>query len=148
MKSVNALARRGRGRIIPHRRGGVYIYVPVEVSGDTSFPFKEKGDVSVHVRGRQLIIEDQHKETVYRKEVEDNYRAYLGAKNELVKEHTGKFVIIARGRIVCVTDSAEEAVKTADEEEPGAEHRILWKVGEDEEVRVRRIAGSWLRRVR
>jgi len=31
-------------------------------------------------------------------------------------------VVIARGRIVCTADSAEKAVKIADEEEPGAEH--------------------------
>ncbi|MEM2936382.1 MAG: hypothetical protein QW231_04300 [Candidatus Bathyarchaeia archaeon] len=142
------MARRGRGRITPHRRGGVYIYVPVEVSGDTSFPFKERGDVSVYVRGHQLVIEEQRKETVYREEAEENYKAYLRAKNELVKEHPGKFVVIARGRKVCIADSAEEAVKIADEEEPGAKHRILWKVGEDEEIRVRRMAGSWLRRRR
>jgi len=145
---VNALAKSGRGRIIPHKRGGVYIYVPVEVSGDTSFPFKERGDVSVHVRGHQLIIEEQRRGAVYRREAEENYRTYLGAKNELVKEHAGKFAIIACGRIVCIADSAGEAVKVADEEELGAEHRILWKVGEDEEIRVRRIAGSWLRRMR
>jgi len=85
---------------------------------------------------------------MFREEAEENYRTYFGAKNELAKEHAGKFVVIARGRIVCVADSAEAAVKIADEEEPGAEHRILWKVGEDEEMRVRRIGGSWLRRMR
>lgn len=51
-------------------------------------------------------------------------------------------MVIARGRTVCIADSAEEAVKMADEKEPGAEQRVLWKVGKDEEIRVRRIAGG------
>lgn len=139
---------KGKGRVIPHKRGGVYIYVPAEVSGDTIFPFKEKHDVLVYVRGRRLIVEDLRREASYVEEAEENRREYLRVKDEMVKEHMGKVAVIAGGGVVCIADSVGEAMKIAGEKAPDARHRIVWKIGEDEKVVVRRIGGSWLRRIR
>lgn len=139
---------KGKGRVIPHKRGGVYIYVPAEVAGDTIFPFKEKHDVLVYVRGHRLIVEALRREASYVEEAEENRREYLRVKDEMVKEHMGKVAVIAGGKVVCIADSVEEAVKIAGKKAPDAKHRILWKIGEDEKVVVRRIGGSWLRRMR
>jgi len=141
------LTKSGKGRVIPHKRGGVYVYVPAEVAGDTAFPFKEGRDVSVYVQDRRLIVEERRGEAGYSEEAEKNRGTYLKLREDLVRDHPGKVAVIAGGRLVCVADSLEEAVKRADEEAPEARHRILWKIGEDEGRRVRRIGGTWLRRL-
>lgn len=139
---------KGRGRVIPHKRGGVYIYVPAEVAGDTSFPFKEKRDALVYVQGGRLIIEEYREEAGYSEERDANYKAYLRAKSDFVEKYRGKVAVIAGGKVVCIADSTDEAVRIADKKEPDVKHRMLWKIGEDEEVKVRKMRGSWLRRLR
>ena len=139
---------KGKGRVIPHKRGGVYIYVPAVVSGDTSFPFKEKRDALVYVRGGRLIVEEFREEAGYSVEMEANYKAYLKVKDDFVEKYGGQFAVIASGKVICMADSMKEAVEIATEKEPDVKHRILWKIGEDEEVKVRKIRGSWLRRLR
>lgn len=139
---------KGKGRVIRHKRGGVYIYVPAEVAGDTSFPFKEKRDTLVYVQGGRLIIEKFREEAEYSEEREANYKAYSKVKDDFIEKYMGKVAAIADGKVICIADSTEEAAKIAAEKEPKAKHRILWKIGEDEEVKVRKIRGSWLRRLR
>ena len=139
---------KGKGRVIRHKRGGVYIYIPAEVAGDTSFPFKEKRDALVYVQGGRLIVEKFREEAEYSEDMETNYKAYLKVKEDFVEKYKGKVAAIANGKVVCIADSTEEAAKIVSEKEPETKHRILWKIGEDEEVRVRKIRGSWLRRLR
>lgn len=47
---------KGKGRILPHVRGGVYIYVSKEVANDSVFPFKEPEDVVVEIKKKELLI--------------------------------------------------------------------------------------------
>lgn len=143
---MNTLTLKGKGRVIPHKRGGVYVYVPAEVAGDSLFPFKEKSDVSVHVQGGRLIVESR-KEMGYVEEAEANYRTYLRLKDSFIKDYPGKVAVIVNGEVICVANSIEESVRIADEKAPAARHRILWKIREDEEIKVRKIGGTWLRRL-
>lgn len=133
--------------MIPHKRGGVYIYIPKDVASDSAFPFKDGGDLSIHIRGDKLLIEPAP-DRRWGEERASNYRAYNRVKEDFLAKHRGKYVAIAGGRVLCVADSAEEAVRLSDEKEANPGHRIIWKVGEDEVVRVRRIGGTWLKRRR
>jgi N-methylhydantoinase A/oxoprolinase/acetone carboxylase beta subunit len=142
------LTAKGKGRVIPHKRGGVYIYVPAEVAGDTLFPFKEKCDALVYIQGKRLIVEKFFEVSGINEERDANYKAYLRVKEDFMKKHAGKFAVITNGKVVCIADSAKEAIQVAVKKEPKAKHRILWKVGEDEEIKVRKLGGSWLRRLR
>ncbi|MEM1552206.1 MAG: hypothetical protein QXH03_06025 [Candidatus Bathyarchaeia archaeon] len=49
----------GKGKVV--NRGKkyrkIFIYIPKEVSSDTSFPFKVGEDVTVKIDGERLIIE-------------------------------------------------------------------------------------------
>lgn len=144
---MRTLTTKGRGRVIPHKRGGVYIYVPAEVAGDTSFPFKEKRDALVYLQGGRLIIEKFREEAGYSEERDANYKAYLKVKDDFVEKYRGKVAVIAGGKVICLADSIEEAVEIADRKEIDVKHRILWKIGEDEEIKVRKMRGSWLRRL-
>lgn len=138
---------KGKGRVIPHKRGGVYIYIPAEVAGDTLFPFKERCDVSVYLQGGRLIVEAR-REAGYTDEAELNFNEYLRVKDDYVRRYAGKIAVIVKGKVVCVTDSMEEAVRIADEKGSSATHRILWRIGRDEGAKIRKIRGSWLRRLR
>lgn len=94
-----------------------------------------------------MIIENFREEADYSEEMEANYKAYLKVKDDFVEKYRGKVAAIADGKVICIADSAEEAAKIAAEKGPEVKHRIFWKIGEDEEVRVRKIRGSWLRRL-
>lgn len=48
---------KGRGRILPHIRGGYYIYVSKDVANDSAFPFKVPEDVLIRIEGKKLIVE-------------------------------------------------------------------------------------------
>ena len=47
---------KGKGRILPHVRGGVYIYVSKEVANDSAFPFKESEAVEIRIEKKGLLI--------------------------------------------------------------------------------------------
>lgn len=46
----------GKGRILPHKRGGVYIYVSKDVANDSAFPFKKSEDVKIVIKGKEIMI--------------------------------------------------------------------------------------------
>jgi len=48
---------KGKGRILPHVRGGYYIYVSRDVAMDSAFPFKVPEDVTVKIDGKKIIVE-------------------------------------------------------------------------------------------
>ena len=49
----------GKGKIVDRGKKyrKIFIYIPKEVSSDTSFPFKIGEDVTVKIEGKRLIIE-------------------------------------------------------------------------------------------
>ena len=49
----------GKGKIVDRGKKyrKIFIYIPKEVSSDTSFPFKVGEDVTVKIEGKRLIIE-------------------------------------------------------------------------------------------
>jgi hypothetical protein len=49
----------GKGKIVDRGKKyrKIFIYIPKEVSSDTSFPFKIGEDVTVKIDGKRLIIE-------------------------------------------------------------------------------------------
>ncbi|MEM3460895.1 MAG: hypothetical protein QXN36_04075 [Candidatus Bathyarchaeia archaeon] len=49
----------GKGKIVDRGKKyrKIFIYIPKEVSSDTSFPFKIGEDVTVKIEGKKLIIE-------------------------------------------------------------------------------------------
>ena len=51
------MAKEGKGRILPHVRGGYYIYVSRDVAIDSAFPFKVPEDVTVRIEGKRIIVE-------------------------------------------------------------------------------------------
>jgi hypothetical protein len=52
---------KGKGRILPHIRGGYYIYISKDVVSDSAFPFKAPEDVSVRIEGRKIVVEKARK---------------------------------------------------------------------------------------
>lgn len=48
---------RGKGRILPHVRGGYYIYVSKDVANDSAFPFEVPEDITIKIEGKKLIVE-------------------------------------------------------------------------------------------
>jgi len=51
------MALKGKGRILPHIRGGYYIYISKDVASDSTFPFKVPEDVSVRIEGKKIVVE-------------------------------------------------------------------------------------------
>ena len=51
------MALKGKGRILPHIRGGVYVYISKDVANDSAFPFKTKENVKVNIGNKKIIIE-------------------------------------------------------------------------------------------
>jgi len=49
----------GKGKVVDRGKKyrKIFIYIPKEVSSDTSFPFKIGEDVTVRIDGERLIIE-------------------------------------------------------------------------------------------
>jgi hypothetical protein len=49
----------GKGKIVDRGKKyrKIFIYIPKEVSSDTSFPFKIGEDVTVRIEGKKLVIE-------------------------------------------------------------------------------------------
>lgn len=53
----------GKGKIVNRGKkySKIFIYIPKEVSSDTSFPFKAGEDVTVKIEGKRLVIEKRQK---------------------------------------------------------------------------------------
>jgi hypothetical protein len=49
----------GKGKVVDRGKKyrKIFIYIPKEVSSDTSFPFKVGEDVTVKIEGGRLVIE-------------------------------------------------------------------------------------------
>lgn len=49
----------GKGKVVDRGKNysKIFIYIPKEVSTDTSFPFRVGEDVTVKIDGKRLIIE-------------------------------------------------------------------------------------------
>ncbi len=49
----------GKGKIVDRGKNyrKIFVYIPKEVSSDTSFPFKPGDDVIVKIEGKKLVIE-------------------------------------------------------------------------------------------
>ncbi|MEM3665750.1 MAG: hypothetical protein QW222_01555 [Candidatus Bathyarchaeia archaeon] len=49
----------GKGKVVDRGKKyrKIFIYIPKEVSSDTSFPFKIGDDVIVRIDGKKLVIE-------------------------------------------------------------------------------------------
>jgi hypothetical protein len=50
---------KGRGRILPHVRGGYYIYISKDVASDSAFPFKVPEDVTIRIENKKIIVEKE-----------------------------------------------------------------------------------------
>ena len=115
----------GVGRIIKSR-SGVYLYIPSKVAGDSRFPFSPPCDVVVSIEGSRLVVTSLgSKLEEERKRNNEAYRRFKGR----LKLEAGKWVVIARGRLVAVCSSYAEAAEAA--LSSGAEHAIVKKVGEE-----------------
>ena len=62
-----------------------------------------------------------------------NNRVYEAMKEELSKRYTGKFIIIAEGKLIGVYENLNEASEKLRSLRPHIKHAILTKVGYDEE---------------
>lgn len=58
------MAGSGKGKIVDRgwKYPKIFVYIPKEVAADTSFPFKIGENVTVRIKGEQLIIEKREKE--------------------------------------------------------------------------------------
>ncbi|GBC72168.1 hypothetical protein HRbin02_01965 [Candidatus Calditenuaceae archaeon HR02] len=63
---------------------------------------------------------------------EVNNRVYEAMKEELRKKHTGKFVVVAEGRLVGVFDEKKEALEALHSLGNNINHAILTQIGVDE----------------
>jgi len=56
------MAGEGKGKVVDRGKKyrKIFIYIPKEVSSDTSFPFEIGEDVTVKIEGEKLIIEKRH----------------------------------------------------------------------------------------
>ncbi|MBS7647437.1 MAG: hypothetical protein QXK93_04365 [Candidatus Bathyarchaeia archaeon] len=54
----------GKGKVVDRgkRYHKIFIYIPKEVSSDTSFPFKVGEDVTVRIDGERLVIEKRQQQ--------------------------------------------------------------------------------------
>lgn len=66
-------------------------------------------------------------------DVEVNNRVYERMRQELLKKHNGRFILIAEGRLIGVFEDAREAMKTLRKLGPHIKHAILTKIGSDEQ---------------
>ena len=58
------MTREGKGKVVDRGKKyrKIFIYIPKEVSSDTSFPFEVGEDVTVRIENdKRLIIEKRHK---------------------------------------------------------------------------------------
>ena len=69
-------------------------------------------------------------------EEESNNRAFESMIDELEEKHRGMYVVIAKGKLISVYKSLDEALEVKAEEK-GCSHRIVFKVGEKPVKRVR-----------
>jgi hypothetical protein len=55
----------GKGKVVDRGKKyrKIFIYIPKEVSSDTSFPFKVGEDVTVKIEGGRLVIEKRPRQT-------------------------------------------------------------------------------------
>jgi len=67
-------------------------------------------------------------------EVEQNNAVYESMEKEL-KKFSGKYVVVARGKLVGVFDTLEETSKALKKLYPAPKHAIVVKVGFDDKVR-------------
>lgn len=66
-------------------------------------------------------------------------------RDEMLKEHFGEVVVIARGEYI-IAETFDDAIKAAREKFPDEEPKIIWRIGEEEEVpRVPRVGGIRVR---
>ena len=49
----------GKGKILSHVRGGVYLYISKDVASDSSFPFGKSENVKVTIQKNKVLIEKQ-----------------------------------------------------------------------------------------
>ena len=100
-----------------------------------------KGAVSLAIKEaiNKWLNENEDDETDIESERLLNNLAYQKLENKLVKEHKGKYVLIANGKLVAVADSYDNIVKIANEKAPDAKHRLIFKVEEKTHRKVGRL---------
>jgi transcriptional regulator with AAA-type ATPase domain len=70
-------------------------------------------------------------------ERQKNQETYAQLKTELEQKYQGQFVVIARGLLIAVAPTLQEALQQAKAILPEAEHRLVFKVGEDYPTKIR-----------
>lgn len=48
---------RSKGKFVPHKGGGLYLYISKKLSNDSAFPFKPNDEVNICIVKGRLIIE-------------------------------------------------------------------------------------------
>ena len=69
-------------------------------------------------------------------EAEENYKKYNELENELMKKYPGKYVVIAKGKLMGTFDKLEELSRTL--AKINIRHALVTKIGEEEV-----IEGEW-----
>ena len=72
-----------------------------------------------------------------------NNRVYEAMKEELSKKYTGKFIIVAEGKLIGVYENLNEASEKLRSLRPQIKHAILTKVGYDEEYSGETAQNIW-----
>jgi len=135
---------KGKGKFVPHKGGGLYLYISKKLSNDSAFPFKPYDEVNIRIVKGKLIIEPVKSSN---KEDEENWKKLMEVRKNFEQKHRGKWVVIANGQIVAIGDDIKEVLEKANKVTNYKQHRILWKVGEKiEEQAIRKIRGRSLRR--
>jgi len=100
-----------------------------------------KGAISLAVKEaiNKWLNEKESDETDTQRERLLNNLAYQKLEKKLLKEHKGKYVLIAKGKLIAVADSYDDIVKIAKEQVPDAKHRLIFKVGEKTHRKVGRL---------
>jgi hypothetical protein len=74
-------------------------------------------------------LTEGNKMTKYEKEKEQNLIAYKQLRTEILQKHKGKYVAIAKGKLVAVAPTFDEAVEASQKAVPDFLHRFVFQAG-------------------
>jgi len=69
--------------------------------------------------------------TTYEKEKQQNLNAYKQLRTEILQKYRGKYVAIAKGKVVAVAPTFDEAVDTSQKAVPDFLHRFVFQASNE-----------------
>ncbi len=67
--------------------------------------------------------------TEFEKDMQQNLNAYKQLRTEILQKHKGKYVAIAKGKLVAVAKTFDEALEASEKAVPDFLHRFVFQAG-------------------